>query len=113
MGEFNQVKEICSKIASAAEMISSYEDSVIRLQNNGNTEAAEKFMEFQGSAMEQLQGLTLLLTGILYPQEDEETEGNFDEAEGGSVFMAGELDDKKKPVETEYPVSEQEGEEDE
>lgn len=111
MGDFNSVKEICSKISCTAEMISSYEDSVTNLQNAGNNEAAEKFMEFQGSAMEQLQGLTLLLTGILYPEE--ESEGNLDEVDGGSVFMAGELDDKKKPIETEYPVNEEEAEEDE
>lgn len=113
MEEFNQVKEICAKIGSAAETIAEYEESIIRLQDHGNAVAAEAFIESQSFALEQLQKMTLLLTGILVPQQEEEFEENLDEADGGSVFMAGELDGKKPLVELEYPVTEQEETEDE
>lgn len=111
MDEFNPIKEICMKIQAASAAISDYEESIVRLQNHGEHSAAETFLESQGFALEQLQSLTLLLTGMLVPEQEEEFEeelDNADEAEGGSVFMAGELDDKLPPIESEYPVEEQE-----
>lgn len=113
MDEFNTIKEICAKIQAASAAISDYEESIIRLQNHGEHSAEQTFLESQSFALEQLQSLTLLLTGMLVPEQEEEFEENLDEAEGGSVFMAGELDDKLPPLETEYPVEEQEETEDE
>ena len=108
MDEFNTVREVCSKIGSAAEQISEYEKSIEQLQSHGEQAALQTFAEAQVLALEQLQKLVLHLTGVLLPQQEEEFEENLDEAEGGSVFMAGELDDKKPPIEEEYPVTEQE-----
>ena len=108
MDEFNTVREVCSKIGSAAEQISEYEKSIEQLQSHGEQAAMQTFAEAQVLALEQLQKLVLHLTGVLLPQQEEEFEENLDEAEGGSVFMAGELDDKKPPIEEEYPVTEQE-----
>lgn len=117
MEEFSVVKEVCVKIASCAEEIAGFEESIMKMNIRGEKEMAEKMAEVQVSALEQLQKLAIVLTECLVAEEEEESgeeagEVNEDEAEGGSVFMAGELDAKKPPIENEgeYPVPEDEGE---
>lgn len=117
MEEFNIVKEVCGKVASCSEQIAELEESIVRMHSHGEKDMAEKMAEVQVTALEQLQKLALILTECLVAEEEEESgeeagEVNEDEAEGGSVFMAGELDVKKRPIENEaeYPVPEDEGE---
>ena len=102
MEGFNPVGAICVKIASAAYSIAEYEDSIIELQNHSEKELADSFVDVQAGMLEQLQKLTIALTGIIFPEkfeleDSEKQKTNQDEAEGGSVFMAGELDHKKQP----------------
>ena len=111
MDGFNTVKEICGKISASANQIAEYEESIKQLENHGEKTAADLFAEVQEFSLEQLQSLTLLLTGILVPGQEEEFEENLDEADGG-VFMPGELDANKPPVEVIYP-GENESEDDE
>ena len=113
MDGFSVVQEICNKISTSALQIAEYEKSILQFQNHGEKVAGDQFCEVQSYALEQLQKLTLLLTGILVPQQEEEYEENLDAAEGGSVFMAGELDDKKPTFEIRYPAEEQEDDMDE
>ena len=116
MEEFSVVKEVCAKIASCAEEIAGFEESIMKMNIRGEKEMAEKMAEVQVSALEQLQKLAIVLTECLVGEEEasveESGEVNEDEAEGGCVFMAGELDAKKPPIENEgeYPVPEDEGE---
>lgn len=103
MEEFNPICEICNRIIAAAEQIAQYEKSIVQLQAHGENSAMEAFAEAQVLSLEQLQKLTVHITGVLIPEQEEEFEENLDEAEGGSVFMAGELDDTKPPIDVEYP----------
>lgn len=102
MENFNPVRAVCEKIADVAHAIADYEDSIVELQNHSEKGLADSFLDVQAGMVEQLQKLTISLTGIIFPEKLELEEGelksvNQDESEGGSVFTAGELDHKKQP----------------
>lgn len=70
----NIVELLCDKIVCAAEYIAEIENNVASLQNQGDEESANYFLDLQYVELEKLQSLTLRLTNVIVPEGEEEQE---------------------------------------
>ena len=67
MENFDLMQKICEKIASTAIEIGDMDVAISSFQDRGYSKTAELYVEMQLTELEQLQKLTLFLTGLLIP----------------------------------------------
>lgn len=113
MKEFDLMNEICEKIAQVAIEIGEMDLTISQFQDKGYKKSARLYADMQLTQLEQLQQLTLFLTGLLIPDtedkedaeevseesEDEEAEEDTEEDEAPAKRIPA-----KYPAETHRPI---------
>lgn len=96
MGVEEVIKNICQHIAEEAGKIVSITNNIKVYVDGAQYALAKDFEDIRINELEQLQKLTLMLTGCVMKNTTPENDGGFSVDEGEAIFAEGELMSEKK-----------------